>query len=331
MFLGFYGYARPRWHSLPYPIDMLRALRAWRRRDRRGATVIVRSRDGSIKHFDFEDMTVSTRVSEPVMRNLIRARTSDLFTFFETPEFTFQPSHDGMFLKREQLFEFPCIGSRTDEEQRRAVRSIATSSVRYLRSSAQSPDPVRFMGCFDEVAGCLDPERRARLEAKRQDFEKFVHAAQLVETHLDFNVANFIGNEDERLLLLDIADTGLVLPGTYDVNNLLLNEVYRGRSAHLLRSALERPASVGCGELVNATIGRGSTADFRTSIVVNFVLRESSLVAVPLHGSWDPRRIITSWDRFTAAIPGWPFDGLARDQDETADATGANDKEHRPR
>jgi len=153
------------------------------------------------------------------------------------------------------------------------------------------------------VAEVLDPVQRRRLESRRQAFIEFLSGARLVQSHLDFNVANFIGDEPGRLLLLDIADAGLVLPGTYDVNNLLLNEVHRGRSTHLLRSTLADPVAAGLSYLVQATIGRATDEDVRTSMLVNLVLRESQMVALPLLGHWDPRKVRRAWDLFLAAAP----------------------------
>jgi hypothetical protein len=269
------------------------------------------ARDGSVKSFDFDASEVSTFLSDSLAQRLLTARKLDLFDFFLTPDLVLEEAGAGKCVIREQLFELPCIGLQSMDEQLESVRQVSRTYTRYVLERSLNPDPSRFLSCFDQVAACLNPTDRVRMEAKRREFTEFVQAARLVESHLDFNVANFLGGRDRPLVLLDIGDAGLVLPATYDSNNLLLNEVYRGRSGHLLEAVLRSPEALGYDDLLRATLGRSSPLDFRRSLFANFVLRESPYVSCRLLGDWSPERVRQSWHQFETQIPGWPFEAVA--------------------
>lgn len=312
MFLDFYGDARSLRRRAPYIHSMWTALPGCRGRTSDGSTVVWFARDGAPKAFDFARGTISSVVSADSARRFRQARELDLFAYFTTPSFTLEDDAAGGFVKREPLLEVPCVGLRSRPEQLATLRTIARTSTRYALATAHDPDPARFLRCFDEVAGCLDGPERARLEFARPAFTAFVRAARTVVSHLDFNVANFIGGGDRPLVLVDIADAGLLLPATYDLNNLLLNEVYQSRSTHLLRSALADPLGTGCDELLRATLTppsgtRSDARDLERSLLVNFVLRESRLVALRLRGTWSAQQVRASWQLFSTRVDGWPL------------------------
>jgi hypothetical protein len=311
IFLGFYGASAPhvRWRRrilngilqwFVHPVVRSSATRS-------GATVVWMARDGSMKCFDFERMEVATTVSADVRRRLEMARELPLFKFFTTPKFEIEARDDGVFIQREPLYEAPCIGLRTRNEQREAVREIANTYAAYARAASRAPDPARFLACFDEVLGCLAAPARAVLEPRRVAFTAFVTQVRVVESHLDFNVANFLGGAGRPLVLLDIADAGLWLPVTYDLNNLLLTEVGAGRSPHLLHTALETPGELGYEALMQASSDCFDLRDVKSSLLVNFVLRHSAAVSERLTGGRTPGQVRRSWERFAAQVPGWPI------------------------
>lgn len=312
MFLGFYGATAVNGRLVH---RLLQLILLWTvspvfksKTDQGDATVIWFTRNRSCMYFDFKNMEVITVVSEEIQSKLIKARHLDLFSYFFTPKFVIGQHRHGVLIKREPLYELPCIGLQTWPQQQESIRQIAGICVRYTHEKSLDPQPSLFEKYFDEVAACMEPPDRAKMETQRTNFLEFVSGARIVESHLDFNVANFLGGGQRPLVLLDIADAGLLLPATYDANNLLLNEVFADRPIHLLLWALDSPERLGYQELLQTTLGRSSIHDFKWSLFTNFVLRESTYVSIPLGVNWSPERVRHSWQIMKNRVIGWPFD-----------------------
>jgi hypothetical protein len=312
MFLGFYGATagngRLRHRLLQVVLEWIVSPVFKSKAGQRDATVVWFTRNQSFMYFDFNKMEVITVVSDEIQKKLCNARRLDLFSYFLTPTFVIEQDRHGFHVKREPLYELPCIGLQTWPQQQESVRQITGICVRYTHETSLDPQPSLFEKYFDEVAACIEPPDRAKMETQRKTFNEFVNDARIVESHLDFNVANFLGGGQRPLVLLDIADAGLLLPATYDANNLLLNEVFALRSIHLLLSALDSPERLGYQDLLQKTLGRSSIHDFKSSLFANFVLRESTYVTFPLGVKWSPERIRRSWQIMKNRVIGWPFD-----------------------
>lgn len=206
----------------------------------RGPTVVFVSRDGSLKYFDFDARTVLTLMDTHAFDRTMRARSCTLFAYFDTPTQEVQstssaahPCPASHCVTRQRMLAGPCLGLLAPAAQVQAVRSICGRYSCYVKSEAGPPDGERVACCLAEVAGCLEPPQRARLLSHESALMEFAHSARTVQSHLDFNVANFMADSG-RWWLVDIADANLRLPATYDVNNVLLNEAYEGRPTHLL-------------------------------------------------------------------------------------------------
>ncbi len=312
IFLGFYG-GTTRDGSFGYHV--LQAVLQWivspvykSKKNQGNSTVVWFTRNQSIMYFDFIKMEVSTVVSEEMRVNLLKARSLDLFSYFQTPNFYFHETRNGLYIKREPLYELPCIGLQSGDQQHESVRQITGNYVQYIREKSKDPNPSMFEPYFDEVVACLEPPERASMETQRINFMDFVSSARMVESHLDFNVANFLGGGNDPLILLDISGAGVVLPATYDANNLLLNEILVRRSNQLLYSVLDSPNMLGYKDLLQETLGRSSNHDFNCSLFANFILRHSRYVAIPLGVKWSPEWVCHSWKMMKNCVTAWPFD-----------------------
>lgn len=278
----------------------------------RGPSVVFVSRGGSLKYFDFGAHQVMTLMGADALDRMMRARACPLFGFFDTPVQEVEavseaghassPSH---CITRQRLLAGPCLGMMAPDAQMQAVRSICETYCRYVKAWSGPPAAELVARCLAEVADCLEPGQRAQLLSQKPALMEFAQSACTVQSHLDFNVANFVADSG-RWWILDIADAGLRLPATYDVNNILLNEAYQGRSTHLLDAALSSPVGTGHHDVLRATIGRATARDFRVSLLLNAVLRESRHVASALRADWHPSHIPYRWRLLERSIAGWP-------------------------
>ena len=114
-------------------------------------------------------------------------------------------------------------------------------------------------------------------------------------------------SQDDNLFLFDIEDAGLRLPVTYDMNNLLLNEVYQDRPASLLIEVLKDEYGTGYSELLQIATGMNSNDQMGTSLFVNYILRESRYVSERLLKHTDADLAQRHWDKLAQYVPGWPF------------------------
>ena len=250
----------------------------------------------------------TTLITRDISEKLNRARTLPLFQVFSTNDFTIEdrlgPTHD-LCVKREALIDTRCVGNLPPSDQLGAMKAICGSYVKYATLHSHPPQPELFGQFVDEVAHCLLPNDRANCLAMKNAYMDFVAVARTVPAHLDFNVGNFLTGDDP--MLLDIEDAGLWLPASYDMNNLLLNEVYLGRETHLLQAVLRDPFATGYDKLLQVTTGQNAITNIRLSLFANFILRESRYVSSELLQTWDEQQVQRSWDKFTTTILDWPF------------------------
>jgi len=279
----------------------------------RGPTAVFVSRDDSLKYFDFDARTVLMLVGADTLDRMTRARSCPLFGHFDTPAQEVQatsgaahPCPASPRVIRQRMLSGPCLGMLAPAAQMQAVRSICETYSRYVKAQSGPPAAELAACCLAEVAGCLEPAQRARLISQESALMEFAQSARTVQSHLDFNVANFMWDSG-RLWIVDIADAGPRLPATYDVNNILLNEVYRGRATHLLDAALDSPVETGHHDVLEATIGRATMRDFRVSLLLNVVLGESRHVASALRVAYDPSQVPCRWRMLERSIAGWPL------------------------
>jgi hypothetical protein len=273
-----------------------------------GPSVIFNSRGGSLKLFDFDSREVITVISGQTADNLTQAMAVPIFDFFSTNAFTIDQSfrqERNLCVKREALIDVPCMAMDSVPIQIQSMKKMCTTYIEYARQHASPPAPHLFESCFDEVVQCLTEEARVQCLMMRNQYLAFVHSANTVAAHLDFNVANFINGD--CLLLLDIEDAGLRLPLTYDMNNLLLNEAYYDRSMHLLMEVLKDKDTSGYTDLLKLATGVTAKNQLKVSLFVNYILRESRYVSERLIKHWDAHQAQRNWDRLLQHVPGWPF------------------------
>ena len=304
-------WSRPLAASIECMLDV--SSRRWMGDADRGPTAVFVSRDGSLKYFDFAARTVVTLVDADALDRVTRARACPIFGHFDTPALeelpasgAAQPRPASQLIVRQRMLAGPCLGLLAPSAQTPGVRSICRIYARYVEAESGPPMPELVACCLAEVAGCLEPSQRARLLSHESALLEFARSARTVESHLDFNVANFVADSG-RWWIVDIADAGLRLPATYDANNILLNEAYQNRSTHLIDAALRSPVETGHHDVLQATIGRATMRDFKVSLVLNAVLRESGLVGSALRDTWHPSRVPHRWRLLERSIAGWPL------------------------
>ena len=274
----------------------------------RGPSVAFSSRGGTLKFFDFDNREVITLISGEIADKLRAARTLPLFDEFSTIDFTIDErlrANRDLCIKREPLVEAPCMGMHLPSVQIETMKSISARYANYVSNYSRPPKPELFSQCFEEVSNCLNADARAQFLEMKCAYMDFIRNARTVPAHLDFNVGNFLVSESP--ILIDIEDSGLCLPATYDANNLLLNEIYQGRPIHLLQATLADPDGIGYVDLLRVALGNSGVAQLGVSLFVNFVLRESRYVSEALLKTWNPKRVPHSWEKFSQSIPGWPL------------------------
>ncbi len=270
-----------------------------------GPSVVYLSRDSSFKAFDFKRAEVTTLIDSRKKRKLLFAREHPIFEYFDTPDFSLSKVRSNLHLKTECLIDAPCMGTRHLDRQIALLEIIFEKYVQYARSNALENEPNLFMESFDLVASALDPLEREIFLKKRAAFIKLVKNVRTVESHLDFNLGNFIDAQD--LLVCDISDVGLRLPVSYDIINLLLVDVYKGRSPNLLTKVRQSPAWTHFDSLLSIAYGSSEFSCLKSEIFMTFVLRNSPYVCERLFGVWSPGSVKRLWTQFAKAFPGWPF------------------------
>lgn len=288
--------------------------RRWLGCSDQGPTAVFVSRDGALKYFDFDARAVLTLMSADALERMTCARACPIFGHFDTPSHEIHETSDvahpcpaSLCIIRQRMLTGPCLGMLVPNAQIDAVRSICETYSRYVKAESGPPNAELVARCLGEVADCLEPSQRARLLSHGPALMDFAGSARTVQSHLDFNVANFMADSG-RWWVLDIADAGLRLPATYDVNNILLNEAYQCRSTHLLDAALKSPVEMRYHSVLEATVGTATIRDFRVSLLLNAVLRESRHVASALRVPWQPSHIPGRWRLLEQSIAGWPLE-----------------------
>jgi len=273
-----------------------------------GPAAIFKSRGGALKLFDFDRREVITLISGETSDNLNYAKTLPIFDFFTLNPFVIDQSlrsQRNLCIRREALVDVPCMAMAPLPIQIQILKKICSTYIRYAQNYAMDPVQNIFEDCFDEVAGCLTDDARVQCLMMRDKYLEFVSVTRTVSAHLDFNISNFI--DDDNLFLFDIEDAGLRLPVTYDMNNLLLNEVYQDRPASLLIEVLKDEYGTGYSELLQIATGMNSNDQMGTSLFVNYILRESRYVSERLLKHYDPDLAQRHWDKLAQYVQGWPF------------------------
>lgn len=273
-----------------------------------GPSAIFKSRGGALKLFDFDRHEVITLISGETSDNLNYAKTLPIFDFFTLNPFAIDQSlrsQRNLCIRREALVDVPCMAMVSLPIQIQIMKKICSTYIRYAQNHAMDPVQNIFEDCFDEVVGCLTDDARAQCLMMRDKYLEFVCVTRTVSAHLDFNITNFI--DDGDLFLFDIEDAGLRLPVTYDMNNLLLNEVYWDRPASLLIEVLKDEFGTGYSELLQIATGMTSKDQLGTSLFVNYILRESRYVSERLLKHTDADLAQRHWDKLAQYVPGWPF------------------------
>lgn len=275
-----------------------------------GPSVIFKSRSGELKLFDFDRGEVITLISGATSDNLNYAKTLPIFDFFTLNPFVIDQSlrsQRNLCIRREALVDVPCMAMTSLPKQIQTMKKICSTYIRYAKNYSMDPVQNIFEDCFDEVAGCLTEDARAQCLIMKDMYLEFVCVTRTVSAHLDFNITNFIDNGN--LFLFDIEDSGLRLPVTYDMNNLLLNEVYQDRPSSLLMVVLKDEYGTGYSELLQIATGMKANDQLGISLFVNYILRESRYVSERLLKHYDSDLAQRNWDKLARYVPGWPFKG----------------------
>jgi len=275
----------------------------------KGPSVIFKSRGGALKLFDFDNYEVITLISGKTADNLNYARALPIFEYFPTNTFTIDQSlrlKRNLCIKREPLVDVPCMGMNSIPDQIQIMKKICSTYIEYAKHHAMAPTPNLFEGCLDEVADYLTYDARAQCLMMKDRYLEFIQTAHTLPAHLDLNVANIINNNGD-LLVLDIEDAGLHLPITYDMNYLLLIEVYQDRSMHLLEEVLRDECGTGYSDLMQLTTRGKTSSQLGVSFFVNFILHESRYVSVKLLKNWETGQAQRNWEKLARCLPGWPF------------------------
>jgi len=273
----------------------------------KGSSVVYFARGESVKCFDFDNCEVITIITKETAARLNRARMLPMFEVFPINDFTIDEdskSNRGLCVKREALIDRPCIGNLPRHEQLMALKTICALYAKYHKLHSKPPAYELLAPCFDEVVNCLNPVARAQCLLMKDAYLDFIRITPTIPAHLDFNIGNFLAGDN--MLLLDIEDAGLLLPVSFDINNLVLNEVYERRSTHLLLMVMRKPSEIGYESFIRSE-NKNISKHMKTSLFANFILRESRYVAEELFKKWDSKAVQHNWDKFAKAIPGWPF------------------------
>lgn len=274
----------------------------------KGPSVIFKSRGGALKLFDFDNHEVISLISIETANNLNEAKMLPIFEFFTLNPFFIEQSlrpQRNFCIMREKLVDAPCMGMGSLPMQIQTMKKICSKYTEYAQKYSENPAPNLFEDCLDEVADCLSHDARDRCLMMKDNYLKFVRLTRTLSAHLDFNVANFTDNGD--LFLFDIEDAGLRLPVTYDMNNLLLNEVYQDRPRNLLMEVLKDEYGSGFSDLLYVATGMKANNQLRISLFVNYILGESRYVSDRLLKHWDPDHVQRNWDKLARYVPSWPL------------------------
>jgi thiamine kinase-like enzyme len=215
-------------------------------------------------------------------------------------------------MRRENLLSAPPVGSLSHDDQIVAFKAIWTTYSTYVTNHKKPPRPNVIMSSYQEILNLLPEKSRKVLGSHHDQISDLAQRYCLVEAHLDFNIANVLVDDD--LWLIDLEDAGLQLPALYDVINFAFNEVYELRDAWMINLMLSPDFQAQRHDMMSVAVIDGRVSDFETALLINFVLRESSLVSSLLLNSSQSdeqarRRVLKNWELFEKAIPSWNLDG----------------------
>ena len=211
----------------PLRISFIYSLLSFVIRGRIYGDVIYISRTEGIKIFDLNNKVIYYNLNQN--RNYKDVGGYRFFDFFSLPKNGKNPAG---FEWQEYINGSILLKSKKSIQYKSITNIIERYSL-YSKGHSIGNSKVQIKEAFDFMVSKASKKNKSTLEGYRENVISLATYYKSVHGHGDFNGANIIMSGGE-IYVIDNSSFGVIVPSLYDIVNLGLNEVYEGRSRHII-------------------------------------------------------------------------------------------------